>query len=294
MYIRHAQLITITMLFTLLSACEQPPSANRQAVVAKVGGATISEAELGLAVSRLGTLNAAETAQARSKVLEALIDQQLVSNAARKAKLDRDPGVVLALQQAQRQVLVDAYMERMFRGMAKPSDAEIKDYFNQHPELFSARRIYRIQEFQLQMDSKRLPEVAAQLKQSHNLAGFADWMKSQGIDGKAGQAVKPAEQIPTAFLAQLKNMQDGQVTVLATGPNSITLLQLQSSQAQPVTLEQARGAIEQVLLSEKRKTSLEAEIKKLRSSGKIEYVSGFFPAGSGSQAEKPSEPLAKP
>lgn len=290
----HVRLIAAIFLMPVLSGCEQPPSANQQTIAAKVGGVAISKAELNLAMSRLGTLDDAEAAQARSTVLEGLIEQQLLSNAATSAKLDRDPGVVLALQQAQRQILSDAFMEHLFSVATKPSDAEIHDYFSQHPELFSARRIYHIQELQLQMDSKRLPEVATQLKQSHTLADFAAWLKAQGIEGKAGQVVKSAEQIPAVFLDRLKQMQDGQTAVLATGPQRINVLQLQSSEVQPVTLEQASGAIEQILLSEKRKTLLEAEIKKLRSSGKIEYATGFVPAQPGLQTGKASDPPAKP
>lgn len=294
MKIRHAQLIAIMVLSVTLSACEQPITAANETIAATVGGEGISETELNRAVSRLGSLNEAASAQARGKVLEALIDQYLVSNAAKSAKLDKDPEVGLAIQQAQRQVLVEAYMERLFRSIAKPSDTEINDYYTQHPELFSARRIYRIQELELQMASARLPEVEARLKQSANLADFSDWLRAQGIEGKAGLVIKPAEQVPAAILAQLKNMQDGQLTVLATEPQRISVLQLQGSQAQPVTLEQTKGAIEQVLLSEKHKAVMENEIKKLRSSGKIVYASGFAPAMPGTQAENPSRPAAKP
>ncbi|MHB1085056.1 MAG: EpsD family peptidyl-prolyl cis-trans isomerase [Thiobacillus sp.] len=294
MNIRHIPLITALMLFAALSACEQPPSAIKASIVAKVGGAAISEAELDNAVSRLGNLNEAATAQARSNVLEALIDQNLVSNAARNAKLDKAPGVILAMQQAQRQVLVEAYMERLFKDLAQPSDTEIQDYFTRHPELFSARKIYRMQELQLQMATKRQFEVEAQLKRSHNLAGFADWLKAQGIKGITGEVVKPAEQIPAAILAQIKDMKDGQVTVLATEPERIVVLQLQGSQTQPVTLEQAKESIGRVLMTEKRKTLLEAEIKKLRSSGKIEYVGGFVPKMPAAGTETTFEPTTRP
>jgi EpsD family peptidyl-prolyl cis-trans isomerase len=294
MKIRHVPLIAAAALSAALSACEQPTTASMEKVAATVGGEIISETELNRAVSRLGALNESESAHARGKVLEALIDQQLVSNAAKGAKLDKDPEVALAMQQAQRQVLVEAYMERMFKNMAKPSDTEINDYYIRHPELFAARRIYRIQELELPMPSARLPEVEARLKQSHSLSEFADWLRAQGIDGKAGLVVKPAEQLPAAILAQMKNMQDGQLTVLATGPGRISVLQLQGSQTQPVTLEQARGAIEQVLLSDRRKIVLETEIRKLRSSGKIEYASGFAPAMPGRQAEKSSGQAIQP
>ena len=279
MNFHHASLlVAVTALSVALSACEQPVTTAKETIAATVDGNAISEAELGRAVARLGKLDAAETAQARGKVLEVLIDQHLVSNAAKNAKLDQAPEVVLAMQQAQRQVLVEAYMERLFKDMAQPADTEIQDYYAKHPELFAQRKVYRVQELALQLASARAAEVEAQLKQSRSLADFADWLKAQGIDGKAGVTVKPAEQIPATMLARLVNMKDGQVVVVPMGASRISVLQLQGSQAQPVTLEQARDAIKRVLLSEKRKTLLEAEIKKLRASGKLVYASGFAPA----------------
>jgi EpsD family peptidyl-prolyl cis-trans isomerase len=277
MNIPYASFFAVVVLSVALSACEPPPTATTgNAIVAKLGGDTISEAELTRAMARLGAMSAAESAQARSKVLEALIDQHLVSNAARAAKLDTLPEVELALQQAQRQVLVEAYMERLFKDVAAPADAEINDYYARHPELFAQRKLYRIQELELQLAPARVAEVEAQLKQSR--AEFNDWLTAQGIEGKSGVTVRPAEQIPASMLARLADMQTGQAIVVPNGENRISVLQLQGSQAQPVTLEQAKGAIARVLLGEKHKVLLETEIRRLRASGKLEYANGYAPA----------------
>jgi len=265
----------------LLSACEQPATTAQDAVAAKVGGDAIGEFEVGRAVARLGPMSAADAAEARGKVLEALIDQRLVSNAALNAKLDRVPEVALAMQQAQRQVLVEAYMERLFKALPQPSDAEIQDYYNRHPELFAQRKVYHVQELELQLAPERVAEVEAKLKQSRKLSDFTDWVGAQGIAVKSGEAVRPAEKIPAAMLTQLVNMKAGQVMVVPVDENRISVLQLLGSQMRPVSLEQARTPIIHLVLSGKRKILLEAEIRKLRASGKIEYASGFAPAQSG-------------
>ena len=285
---RASFLVAIATLSVMLPGCEQPTVTAGDPVAAKVGGEIISEAELDRAVARLDKLNVAETNQARGKVLEALIDQHLVSNAAKQAKLDKVPEVALAMQQAQRQVLVEAYMEHLFKNLAEPAATEIQDYYTRHPELFEQRKVYRVQELELQLDPARVAAVQAQLKQSRTLADFADWLGGQGIDSKAGVVVKPAEQIPAPMLAQLANMKDGQVVVVPMGGNRVSVLQLQGSQSQPVTQEKASDAIKRVLLGEKRKTLLEAEIRKLRASGKLEYAGGFVPA------EKSSIPTNQP
>jgi EpsD family peptidyl-prolyl cis-trans isomerase len=270
----------------LLSGCEQPGTSLPDAAVAKVGNETISEFELGRAVARLGPLNATESAQARGKVLEALIDQHLVSNAARNAKLDKVPEVALAMRQAQRQVLVEAYMERLFKDLPKPTDKAIRDYYNQHPELFAQRRLYRVQELELHLAPARAGEMEAQLKKSRSLSEFTGWLGTQGIAVKSGEAVRPAEKIPAALLNQLAHMKDGQAVVVPVDGDRVSVLQLLGSQLQPVSLDQASKAIAYQIQGEKRKTLLEAELHKLRTSGEVEYASGFVPA--------PANPPAQP
>lgn len=281
---RSASAIAAVALSLGLSACEQPPSAAEATVAARVGGEAISRAELDRALARLGPMSPTEAAEARARILEALIDQYLVSHAARAERLDRRPEVELALLQAQRQVLVDAYMDNLFKNLTRPTDAEIRDYYARHPELFAQRKVYRVQELELQAAPARVGELEARLKQSRNLGEFADWLRAQGIDSKGGLTVRPAERIPPAVLAQLANMKDGQAVVVPTGENRISVLQLQGSQLQPVTLEQARPTIEQVVLGEKRRTLVEAEIRKLRASGRVEYARDLAPAAAPAKA----------
>jgi len=274
----HATLIALSTLAILLSGCEKPASTAKSETVATVAGDKISEAELNLAVSRLGKLSDAQAAEAKSKLLQALIDQRLVAQAAEKAGLDKEPAVEIAMAHAGRQVLAEAYGERSVKDAAKPSETEIAAYYNQHPELFSQRRIYRIQEIDLKVDPSRLSEVEEKLKSSHSLGDFVTWVKEQGIDGKTAVVVKPAEQIPLPLLGRLSQMKDGQVTVLPARPGQVLIHQLLESQMQPVTLEQSHQAIERVLMAQKRKDLLDAEIKKLREAAKIEYTSGYAPA----------------
>jgi EpsD family peptidyl-prolyl cis-trans isomerase len=275
---QHATFIALTALAVLLSGCEKPATGVKSETVATVAGDKITAAELDLAVSRMGELNEAQAAEAKGKLLQALVDQRLVAQAARKVGLDKEPAVAISMAQASRQVLAEAYAERTFKDVAKPTESEIADYYNAHPELFSQRRIYRVQELELKVDPSRMSEVESRLKGSHSMGDFVAWVKEQGIDGKSAVAVKPAEQIPLPLLGRLSQMKDGQVTVLSPRPGQVLIQQLLESQLQPVSLEQAQGAIERALTAEKRKDLLEADLKKLRQAAKIEYTTGYAPA----------------
>ena len=290
---KRVSFIALTILAVFVSGCEKPATAVKSETVATVGGDEIGEAELNLALSGLGELSEAQTAEAKTRLLQALIDQRLVAQAAKKAGLGNDPAVAAAMAQASRQVLVEAYAERSFKDVAKPTETEIGDYYNQHPELFSQRRVYRIQELELKLDPSRVSEVEARLKNSHSMGDFVNWVKEQGIEGKTAVAVKPAEQIPAPLLSRLSQMKDGQVTILPGRPGYVLVQQLQESQLQPASLEQAHNAIEQALLAEKRKELMEADLKKLRQAAKIEFATGYAPAaeekaGNEKNTEKPA------
>lgn len=282
----QAPFIALTILAVLASGCEKPAIAVKSETVATVGGDTIGEAELNLAVSGLGGLSKAQATEAKARLLQALIDQRLVAQAAKDAGLDKAPAVAVAMAQASRQVLAEAYAERSFKDAAKPTETEIADYYGQHPELFSQRRIYRIQELELKLDPSRLPEVEAKLKTSHSMGDFVNWVKEQGIEGKTAVAVKPAEQIPASLLDRFSQMKDGQVTILPGRPGHVLVQQLQESQLQPASLEQAKNAIGLALLAEKRKGLMEADLKKLREAAKIEYASGYAPAAEAKAGDK--------
>lgn len=282
-----ASFIALAVLAVLGSGCEKPAIVKSE-TVATVDGDKIGEAELNLALPGLGALSKAQAAEAKIRLLQALVDQRLVAQAAKKSGLDKAPEVAIAMEQASRQVLVEAYAERTFKDIANPSETEIAEYYNRHPELFSRRRIYRIQELELTLEPSRLPEVDARLKSSHSMGDFVNWVKEQGIEGKTTVVVKPAEQIPAPLLGSLSQMKDGEVTILPGRPGRVLLQQLQESQLQPVSLEQAKNAIEQVLAVRKRKELMEADLKKLREAARIEYASGYAPTAEANAAAKPA------
>ena len=290
----HASFIALTILAVLVSGCEKPATTVKNETVVTVDGDKIGETELNQAVSGLGGLSEAQAAEAKTSQLQALIDQRLVAEAAKNAGLDKEPAVAVAMAQASRQVLVEAYAERSFKNVAKPSETEIADYYNQHPELFSQRRIYRMQELELQLDPSRVSDVEARLKTSHSMGDFANWIKEQGIETKSAAAVRPAEQIPAPLLGRLSQMKDGQVTILPGRPGHLLVQQLLESQLQPVSLEQAHNAIEQALMGGKRKKLMEVDLRKLREAAKIEYATGYTPAveaksGDEKDSKKPAD-----
>ncbi len=215
-------------------------------VAAKVNDTELTVHQVNYALQRIPNLDKDQTKAASLQVVRNLVDQEVLVQKALTDKLDRDPMVVQALDAARRQILAEAYMSRKLGAPAEPSDAEVTDYFNPHPELFSKRKIYRLQEISIKAPKDKQEAIRAQLGASKTLNDFAAWLKAENYEVKAAQGVKPAEQLPLEMLPKLAKMPDGQAMVV-NAPEGMTVVVLAGSQAQPVTMEQAKPAISRLL-----------------------------------------------
>lgn len=258
-------------------------------VAARVGSEEITVHQLNFELAKLGNLPPEQAKKAANQVLKAMVDQQLLVQKAIEDKVDRDPQVLQALEAARRQVLSQAYLQKLSGTPAKPSEAEISDYYAKHPELFAERRIYRLQELNIQVTPANVEQVKAKLGQTNNLGEFGQWLKSQNIPVRAGQSVKPAEQLPMELLPRLRAMKDGQAVTMA-GPSGLNILILAGSQAQPMNPEQAKPVIERYLTNAAKRKVAEAELAKLRDAVTIEYMGEY--ADAGKEPAKPAETAA--
>lgn len=262
-------------------------------VAAKVNDTELTVSQVNFALQRIPNLDKDQSKAASLQVIRNLVDQEVLAQKAQSEKLDRDPAVVQALDAARRQIMAEAYMTRKLGTPAEPTDAEVSDYFNKHPELFSKRKIYRLQELAIKAPAEKQEEIRKHLAESKTLNDFAAWLKDEKYPVKASQGVKPAEQLPQALLPKLAEMPDGQAMVVNT-PEGLLVILLADSQVQSVTLEQAKPAIARALQNEARQKAAKAELDSLKAAAKIEYVGEFVDAGkeAATLAEKPAEPAA--
>jgi EpsD family peptidyl-prolyl cis-trans isomerase len=221
-----------------------------------------------------------EQAEAASKqILERLIDQELALQKAAELKLDREPRVMQQLEAARREVLSRAYLERAGEAAGKPTPEEIQKYYDDQPALFKDRRVYSLQEITIEARPEQVPQLRAQLESSKNITEFVEYLKANEFRFSGNQAVRTAEQLPLASLGTFAAMKDGQA-LLNPSPAGAQVIVLAGSRAQPVSLDQARPAIEQYLLNERKREILAKDLKAMRDAAKIEYAGSYAAAAS--------------
>lgn len=273
MHKEKAAVLSAVMAIFLIGCSDDAETKKNSQVIAKVNDTELTVHQLNYELGLLGQAAAKNVDKAAGQALENMVNQQVVMQKAIADKLDRDPQTMQALERAKRQVLGQAYMNKVVRDASPPSKQEISNYYNQHPELFAKRRIYQIREILLE---KTLPfsEIQAQMNESKSLEKFVGWLESKKVKMQSGVVTKPAEQLPLEMLPRLAKMQQGQIMAVET-PTNFSLSILMGVHDQPLNETQATPAIQRFLTVQKREQLADAEIKRLRSEAKVEFLGKF-------------------
>ena len=277
----------------LLAGCGDRRVAGAAEVAAKVNKDEITVAQIAAVLQQQRGLKPEQMDAAGRQVLERLVDQQLALQKADELKLDRDPKVVQLVEAARREIVARAYLDKVGEAAAKPTAEEIKKYYDEKPALFGERRVYNIQEFAIEARPEQVAEVRAKLGAAKNIGEFVEYLKASDIKFVGNQAVRAAEQLPMQSLEALSRMKDGQA-VIVPAASGVQVVVLAGSRNQPVTEEQARAAIENYLLNERKRKLVEDDLKAMRSAAKIDYAEKYAPKSASAAASAAAAPGAAP
>ena len=252
-----------------LAACGGDKQKKVGQALASVNGEEITALQLNEELQRAG-VPAAQQEAASKQLLEALIDRQVVENGALKEKIDRDPKVMQAIERAKALIISQAYMQKKLSGIARPSKAEVEDYFNKHPELFSNRKQFDMR--QLLISSKDMNDALKQvIDKSKSLDEVAAWMESNKIGFARGQVSRTTTELAPELVAKLQAMPKGQLFIINEGERAM-LMTIVDIKEVPVKLAAAAPQIEQYLVNTRTKDAAKQEMERLRAAAKIEYL----------------------
>ena len=279
-------LVALVAAVVVLAGCGDKKEKGASQTAAKVNKAEVTVHQINFVLQQQRGLKPEQADAASKQILERLIDQELALQKADDLKVDRDPRVVQQLEAARREIIARAYLEKVGEAAPKPTPDEIKKYYADKPALFSERRVYSIQEISIESRPEQVQVLREKLAAAKSINEFTEFLKANDFKFAGNQAVRAAEQLPLQSLDAFSRMKDGQA-VINQGPNGVQVVVLAGSRPQPVTEEQARPAIEQFLLNERKRKLVEDDIKALRTAGKIEYV-GKFAEGAPGAASAPA------
>lgn len=266
----------------LLNGCQGQPTLESGAeAVVRVNNEEITLRQLNYVLAHLPEAQRHDEILV-GKIVEQFVDQQLLLQKALENRLDQDPDVMLALEQTRRQVLAQAYMDRV-SGAAPPGKDEIRAYYREHPELFAQRRIYRLQQI---VASKTLPFAELQIRAQGTGAAseLVKWLQERRQLIGVETSLSPAEKISAEILPRLNGMKKGERLAWETPEHHVVVVLLGSSM-QPLTEAEAAPLIKEYLIAEKRKARGQEELVRLRQMATIQWLR---------ESVRPSDPGGHP
>lgn len=277
-YARTGALLGAVCIATLISSgCEKTENKAKKTptqVVAKVDSEEISVHQLNSVLSKNPGIPTEHLGEAKWEILNKLIDQQIAVNQAVEKRLDRKPEVVMAIESAKREILARAFLQELAATQVKPTTDEVRTYYAEHPELFSLRRVYKLQELILQKNDELVPALQSKVASSKNLEEVAAWLKERKVAFKADGGVRAAEQLPLDVLPKVHSLKDGQIALIPSAKGT-AIVRLVGSETQPVTESQAAPRIQAFLANQRTTEAVQREMKALKEKTKIEYFGEF-------------------
>ena len=255
-------------LLCMTAACSPSTPPDQVAVTGDDFEITLAELEQVLRQAPPATAQD-QVAPARRAILNNLIDQKLLAEAALEAGLDKDTATLQAMEAEKRAILARAYVRKII-GDQPPGENELHAYYDRHPALFARRKSIIIRGFTIPVSDKRLKDIQEQLD-------------AQGFDALASQFTGDRE-IPepktfilsssavpedrSSFLAELTPGSDVNFQIGA----NVYLGKVLSIENDPVTFDAARPEITRILAIEKGDPVIKANVAQMRKDRHIEIV----------------------
>jgi EpsD family peptidyl-prolyl cis-trans isomerase len=267
---RRALCAALILVAATLSACgNKAKEAKPGQALASVNGNEITVLQLNEELQRAGVPAAQQEAASR-QLLQALIDRELLENAAEKEKLDRDPKVMQAIDRARALIIAQAYVQKHVGNVTQPTAAEVEDYFNKHPEFFVRRKQFNMNEL-IMATTDLTPEVKATADGAKSLEEVAVWLDAHKIRYGRTQVTRSTADLNPEVSQKLLAMPKGQIFIVKEGERTM-LISIAETRDAPVTLPVAAPQITQFLVTQKNKELAANEVKRLRAGAKIEYM----------------------
>lgn len=265
--------IILVFIGLALAGCDAPEAKHSSQVVARVNHEEITVHQLNSFLAHTGIKTWKTPREASRDALETLIEQELLVQQAVREDLERDPQIMLAVEDAKRRVLALAYLERKVLPKTPPTSEDIQAFYHKHPELFSQRKLYRLQAFAMPADRfddglKRLldpaqtPQETAHLLQARNIDYQTEWLQWS------------AEQAPLELLPRLAVMEPGDIAAVQRG-KTLLLLQLEAALLAPLDEAKAKPAIEAYLSSARNGEASRIHLSRLWRAAEIHYQGEF-------------------
>jgi peptidyl-prolyl cis-trans isomerase C len=239
-------------------------------VVATVNGDEITRAELNSELRQLNVPTGTGKQDVQNQVLDRMVTQRLIVQAAKQEDLDKSQDYVLQKRKADDAILTSLFAHKVTGDIRVPYEGDIARFIQANPWRFDQRE-------QILVNQVRVPTAKIDkswFKGGNSLEEIAAGLKARNIAFQQGKAAIDSATLPKPAYEQLQKLKPGQP--FAVEQQNLTIFSaIAGHQPSPLDAKTAHDLAGQLLQQQNNETALSNRLKALRQSAKIQYQNGF-------------------
>jgi EpsD family peptidyl-prolyl cis-trans isomerase len=265
---RTAAVVSIAM---FLCSCGHKAEGQ---TVAVVNGEEITASELNSALQGMNLPSGVNKDEARSRMLQDLVERRLLVQEARKDGIDKSPDYVTEKRRLDDNLLVSLLVQRQLKTREVPGADEIGKFEASQPQMFANREIWSLQ--QLQYTTPKDPKVLKGIQDAHSLDDLAKVLSSNGIQFTRSSKKIDTAAFPKDTYQQIQSAPPGEPFVVSAGDRSAASAVI-SREPAALTGDSARALALKTMQQQDAQKLLKARLETAKKTAKIEYQPGFVP-----------------
>ena len=281
--------VSIACASLLLCACRWDLGAPKQPVgqvAATVDGKEITVRQLQLELASAQFRDQQVQKVAEQGALNALIGRTALADAARKAGIDKTPDFEMQKSRMIDNLLAQAYAAKIAKDVPPPTREEAQRYVTDHAELFSDRKIYRVDQIHAIAPASE-PNFPNQLAPIKTMPDMVALLNSKHIAFSRGEETIDSAAVDPRLAQALAKLPPQEVFVLINGPN-LLINQIRSTQSAPISGDQAVALATQTLTTQHQEQAVTKAVQEaLAAAVKSVQVNKAYQSG-----KPPSKPAA--
>ncbi len=238
-------------------------------VIAHIGPDDVTQQELDNELRLANIPLDKRSDQVVKAVLSRILERKYLVQKAIAAKLDREPTVHLDLLRSDEQILAGEYVQRSLgSSVSAITDNDIEEYIKAHPEKFSKRQIFQIEQISFP-PQKDMGSLAAATKDFKTIDQVEAKLNELGIKYSRGTAALDAATLPSEMLKPLEARKPDDVFFVRSR-TSASFFKVASADERPLTGDQANQFAKRELASDLAKKEAQEASAAARAASKYE------------------------
>ena len=269
----RSKLVLAVGIALMASACTKKAEGQ---TVAIVNGEEITAAELNAELANAKIPEGTDKDQARSRLLQAMIDRRLLAQQARTDGVDKSPEFLNRQRRATEDLLINMFASRQIDTAKLPANSEIEKFQATRPWIFSQREQWNLDQLRFQMPTDA--PTRAKLDKAKTMEEVAKVLTDANIAFTRQKNKLDTAVIPQNLYGQLATAARASEPFIIPVGNQAVASTIVSREPAPITGEQARPIAVAAMRREQASQLMQNRLKSIRDAAKIEYKEGFAPS----------------